>query len=101
MEIFDKLKNKEKEFPFVDMPNTATITCIHVLNEGKPILHVSHDLDDGCWQFLCGLNHSEEEARVVSLEYIYKLDNTVEEIANLNYGHSADRINKNDKWIIK
>ena len=42
------------KFPFYDAPNTATITCCHILENGEPILYVSHDEDDGMWQFLCG-----------------------------------------------
>lgn len=57
---------KNKKFPFSDAPNTACFTCCHVLEENKPILYVSHD-EDGYWQFLCGGNHKEEDARVVSL----------------------------------
>ena len=45
------------KFPFYDAPNTATITCCHILENGEPILYVSHDEDDGMWQFLCGKAH--------------------------------------------
>ena len=31
------------KFPFYDAPNTATITCCHILENGEPILYVSHD----------------------------------------------------------
>lgn len=57
MGLFDKLKLNnnvkvlEKEFPFYDDPNTATITCSHIIEDGKPILYLSHDKDDGMWQF--------------------------------------------------
>ena len=34
------------KFPFYDAPNTATITCCHILENGEPILYVSHDEDD-------------------------------------------------------
>ena len=42
------------EFPFYDSPDTATIICCHILERQTPILYVSHDEDDGMWQFLCG-----------------------------------------------
>ena len=35
------------DFPFYDAPNTATIICCHIIDDGKPILYVSHDEDDG------------------------------------------------------
>ena len=73
MGLLDKFKRVEKKadnrkFPFEDSPDTACITCYHVLEGYKPILYVSHD-EDGYWQFLCGENHKEEDARVVSLDY--------------------------------
>ena len=58
------------DFPFYDAPDTASITCCHIVDDGKPILYVSHDEDDGMWQFLCGSTHETAEARLVSLEYI-------------------------------
>ena len=33
------------DFPFYDAPNTATIICCHIIDDGKPILYVSHDED--------------------------------------------------------
>jgi hypothetical protein len=27
------------KFPFYDAPNTATITCFHILENGEPILY--------------------------------------------------------------
>ena len=60
-------------FPFADSPDTAVITCHHVL-EGSPILRVTHDADDGMWQFLCGHVHETDEARVISLQEALTLD---------------------------
>ena len=53
------------DFPFYDVPNTATIICCHIIDDGKPILYVSHDEDDGMWQFLCGSTHDIDEARMI------------------------------------
>lgn len=64
-------------FPFCDAPNAASIICCHIIESDHPILYVSHDEDDGMWQFLCGAAHETEEARVVSLKEVYDLDNTV------------------------
>ena len=69
--------NLFKKFPFKDKPNTAVITCVHILNETQPILYVSHDADDGCWQFLCGREHSVEESKIVALEEIYEMDKSI------------------------
>lgn len=87
-------------FPFRDKKNTATISCRHIMKDGKPILYVSHDADDGMWQFLCGCEHVTEDAMIVALEEIYRLDKTVSDIANLPYGHIAERDTKKNKWKI-
>lgn len=78
-----------REFPFVDAPNTACFTCRHILDENKPILYVSHD-DDGYWQFLCGGQHKEEDARVVSLTKILSIDETIADFAGLDYGEYVE-----------
>lgn len=87
-------------FPFDDAPNTAVITCCHILEQGAPILHISHDADDGMWQFLCGACHDEDEGRIVSLHRIYKHDPTVAQTAQMPCGCSADRPHKDADWEI-
>ena len=90
--------NLLKNFPFKDKPDTAVITCVHILEENKPILYASHDADNGCWQFLCGKEHNIEESRIVSLKEIYKIDNSIKKISNLDCGKIAYRKNKKSKW---
>lgn len=87
-------------FPFEDAPNTATITCCHVLNGEKPILYVSHDADDGMWQFLCGEVHEMEDAKIVSLQYIFDMDNTVGALYQMPCGYCAERRSETDDWTI-
>lgn len=55
-----------REWKFVDPPNVATFTTRKVL-EGHPILLVTHDFDDGAWQFLCGTTNDDADGRVVGL----------------------------------
>ncbi len=85
---------------FDNAPNTYCFTCCHVLEDNKPILYVSHD-EDGCWQFLCGQAHTEEEARVVSLEEIVTLDKAMGKLAKLKCGEYAERDTNTSKWIIE
>ena len=88
-------------FPFNEPQNTAVITCCHIIDGNSDILFVSHDGNDGMWQFLCGETHIQEEARVVSLNEIFMLDNTLAALANLPCGYVAERIDKATDWIIK
>ena len=71
-----------------------------MLNEGKPILYVSHD-EDGYWQFLCGGTHKEEDARIVSLASILKIDEIIGDLAELDYGEYAEAKDATSDWIIR
>ena len=42
------------DWPFDDPPNVAVVTTRDVTEDKVPILFVSHDRDDGAWQFLTG-----------------------------------------------
>ncbi|MCK5708515.1 MAG: hypothetical protein KAI43_12775 [Candidatus Aureabacteria bacterium] len=64
----------------------------------KTILYVSHDIEDGAWQFLTGEIPKEEEARILLLEEIVELDPSVSELADLPMGWFAERQNKNEPW---
>lgn len=87
-------------FPFSDTPDTACFTCCHVLNENKPILYVSHD-EDGYWQFLCGGQHTQADAKIVSLAEILKIDRSIADLAELNYGEYAEAADIESDWLVK
>lgn len=90
--------NMDKEWPFEDPKNVIAITTKQVIEKGYPILYVSHDADDGCWQFHTGNTTSENDALVVALETIVKLDPSIKFLATLPYGWVAIRENKDDPW---
>ena len=87
--------------PFDDAPNTMAIICSHVLEQGDSILYVSHDEDDGMWQFLCGSSHEISDAKLVALEEVFALDNSIAKIADMPRGCIAMRQNKQSNWKIK
>ena len=89
------------KFPFYDAPNTATITCCHILENGEPILYVSHDEDDGMWQFLCGKAHETDEAKLVSLKSVFDLDNSVGILKDVPCGYYAERKAQDDEWSVR
>ena len=94
-------KNIKMSFPFYDAPNTATIICCHVMNEESPILFASHDEDDGTWQFLCGEPHDDDEARVVALDDVFEIDNSVGELKDMPCGYYATRKSRESPWDIR
>lgn len=88
-------------FPFSEPENTTVITCSHIIESGFDILYVSHDEEDGMWQFLCGSTHIQEDARIISLNEIFMIDNTISKLANMPCGYIAERESKNSDWEIR
>jgi hypothetical protein len=85
------------EWPFEDPPNTASITTRQVL-EGAPVLRVSHDADDGSWQFLCGTTEDAADGRVVGLGRMCTRDASLLELADLPEGWQAWRARPGIPW---
>ena len=50
-------------------------------------MYVSHDEDDGMWQFLCGKAHETDEAKLVSLKSVFDLDNSVGILKDMPCGY--------------
>ena len=86
------------DWPFEDPPNTAAITTRPVMDDGAPILLVTHDLEDGGWQFLCGTTNDSAEARVVGLGRVCTWDPTLLELADLPEGWRAWRKHVSAPW---
>lgn len=89
------------KFPFYDKPNVVTIICCHIVDNKAPILYVSHDEDDGMWQFLCGKAHEIDEAKLVSLKEVFDLDNSIAVLKDMPCGYYAERKSQNDDWVIR
>ena len=89
------------EFKFLEDKNTMVITTKDIIKRQKEILLVSHDIDDGMWEFLDGDEVNEDSAMIVSISEIVGIDNTINELFDLPLGWIAYRENKNEKWIRK
>jgi hypothetical protein len=85
-------------WPFDPPKDCAAISLKSVVFGGKPILRVSHDADDHGWQFLDGEDVDSNDAAVVSMEEIVKLDASVLEIADLPPGFIAWRDTPTSPW---
>lgn len=78
-------------------------SCKHVIDEGKPILLVTHDFDD-TWQFLCGDNnhYDYQDARSVCAGCIFEKDPSLEGIETLDIGYGAVREKAGSKsWVLE
>jgi hypothetical protein len=86
------------DFSFNESKNVAVITCCHILEDNDAICYVTHDEEDGCWQFLCGKDHDESEVRIVSLEEIFEKDPTIGMLSDMPLGCGATRENRESPW---
>ena len=85
---------------FNDEHPSNTNNDINSFTNGENILYVSHEEDDGMWQFLCGKSHEITDAKLVALEEVFALDNSISKIADMPYGYIATRKNVNSEWKI-
>jgi hypothetical protein len=85
-------------WPFADPPNLATITAKQIVHGDQPILLVSHDADDGGWQFLTGGPFEVEDGMVVSLQGMLQRDPSLVELMDLPLGWHAWRERPGDPW---
>ena len=83
---------------FTDPDDLACFTTRHVLDGEHPIRLVTHDEDDGGWQFLPGIDVVEADARIVGLGNVVKLDPTLLEVADLPLGGRAWRDGPGAPW---
>ncbi len=90
---------KKKEYKFQESEETACFVCDHVMNKTRPILYVTHEQEDGFWQFLCGHpNHIDSNIKIISLKQVTGLDATVNDLFEMPLGVGASRKSTNDKW---
>src|SRR5262245_54888935 len=84
---------------FADRPNDAVFTTRQVLNDGEPILYVSHDADDGAWQFHTGgVRGTHGDAMIVGLGTMLRHDPTLRELYDLPEGWFAERDGVGKPW---
>jgi hypothetical protein len=94
--------NAQTKKEFKEPLNTAVFTTKYVTEENKEITYVTHDLEDGAWQFFSEDKFEDfgKVAKILSLSQIIKIDKTVLEIADLPLGYYAIRKSKKENWEI-
>jgi hypothetical protein len=86
------------KWPFTDARNTVVFTTRDIIEEGKTILLVTHDRDDGAWQFHTRKTVPVSEAKIVALDEIIFRDPSIIELADLPLGWSAIRDSTTSPW---
>ena len=69
--------------------------------DGKnPITFISHDKEDGMWQFLCSEDHNLEDIRLISLAEACKIDESIGQVADLPRGFVMERTEAKGRWKV-
>jgi len=89
---------KIENWPFDQPSNVAAITTRQVIQDGFPILRVTHYSDDHSWAFICGTTDATDDGRVIGMGEVLKVDSTLREIADLLPGWSAWREKVGGVW---
>ena len=85
-------------WPFDDPPETAVFSLRRILRGESAILLVTHDEDDGSWQFLDGEHVFEADAALLALGEVGQLDPSVLILADLPLGWRATRAAPDRPW---
>ncbi|NDV59731.1 DUF4262 domain-containing protein [Bacteroides sp. 519] len=90
------LLDRNTDFKFYEERNLGVYTTKQAF-EGEPILFVYHN-KDGNWQFHTTSEPNTDDAQLVCLEEIIKLDPSINEVYHLQYGWRAWRESSNAEW---
>ena len=88
----------QNNWPFEAAKNTAVFTSRFVLENDHPILHVTHDADDGAWQFHSGDVVKQSDARIIALSEALDIDPSLRDLADLPEGWKATREDRRVSW---
>ena len=88
----------KRKWPFKDPKKLMVITSKQVVHERNPILYVTHDLEDGMWQFHDGSDVSEDDAMILTLEEVVGIDSSLQMLADLPLGWCAWRRSQDEAW---
>jgi hypothetical protein len=95
--------SKKKPKRFREADNTAVFTTKYVVQDKKPITYVTHDEEDGAWQFFSSdeFENYEDVAMIVGLGEIVAGDPSLLDLADMPVGHYAIRDTPDDTWSIQ
>lgn len=78
-------------------PNMATIVDRRIIREGRWIAYVTHDSDDGGWQFHTA-DDDIDNLMVIGLLNMVNRDPTITQLADLPIGWHAWRASPDEPW---
>ena len=84
-------KTMDSDWPFADSQDAVVVTLERILRGDSSLLLVTHDAEDGGWQFLDGEQVFEEDGTTVLLGEMVQFDPSLLELADLPAGWFAWR----------
>jgi hypothetical protein len=98
-DFWDAVEELEKfsDWKFSDPPHTGVYVSKAVQERSEPVTYVSHDADDGAWQFL-GDSVAESGGVLVCLHHPIDEDQSLAELADLPLGWCAERDVRGEPW---
>ena len=87
------------DWPFADPPDAEVIVLDRILRGEAALRLVTHDEDDGAWQFLDGEHVFEEDATVALLGELAQFDPSILDLADLPPGWQAHRDTAEGPWV--
>lgn len=86
------------DWKFEDGPHTQAFLSTAVHRGDEPVTYVSHDLEDGAWQFL-GDSMTESGGVLSCLHHPIEKDHSLIELADLPLGWYAERARPGEPWV--
>ena len=90
--------SKVSDWKFPDPPHTKAFLSEAVHTEAEPVTYVSHDADDGAWQFLGDSMAGDSKPVISCLHHPIDKDPSLKELADLPLGWWAERTKPGDPW---
>lgn len=85
-------------WPF-DLPEDATVLSDRgVIEDGRPVVLVVHDADDGSWAFLSSAEQRIVDGRLIGLAALLAIEPRLRELADLPPGWTAERDYRSGPW---
>jgi hypothetical protein len=91
-------KSSLSDWKFPDPPHTGVYLSEAVHAETEPVTYVSHDEEDGAWQFLGPSMAGEGKPLIVCFHHPIDNDPTLAELADLPMGWYAERSGIGQSW---
>jgi hypothetical protein len=84
---------------FPDPPHSRVFVPAAVKSGAEPVTYVSHDIEDGAWQFLGDSMSGGEGPVLLCLHHVIDNDPALAELAELPLGWQAERAKPGEPWM--